>query len=202
LEQENYTVVIDGKPKGPFSLSELQELHIKPDTFVRKPGMPDYKEAHEMQELRDFLGFKKREIAPQYFASFDQRLVASMVDYLLIIATYIVVMFIIYVIVPINWFRIGLFALLVLIPLTKLIYGSLAEASPKQATWGKALMNLRVTDEQGARLELPRSFGRNFGKIISNLTLCFGYIYSFMNKKQQCLHDVIAGTLVVKDRLI
>jgi hypothetical protein len=140
LEQEKYTVVIDGKLKGPFSLTELQELKIKPDTFVRKPGMPDYKEAHEMPELRALLGFKKQEIAPQYFASFDQRLVASMVDYLIIIAVYIVVMFVIYLIVPLNFFRIALAALVILIPLSKLIYGSLAEASPAQATFGKKMM--------------------------------------------------------------
>jgi len=29
-----------------------------------------------------------------------------------------------------------------------------------------------------------------------------GYIICFFNKKQQCLHDMIAGTLVVKDRLL
>jgi len=30
----------------------------------------------------------------------------------------------------------------------------------------------------------------------------FGYLYSFLNKKQQCWHDIAANTLVVKDRLI
>jgi uncharacterized RDD family membrane protein YckC len=29
-----------------------------------------------------------------------------------------------------------------------------------------------------------------------------GYLLNFFNKKQQCLHDMIAGTLVMKDRLM
>ncbi|RYE37816.1 MAG: RDD family protein, partial [Sphingobacteriales bacterium] len=30
----------------------------------------------------------------------------------------------------------------------------------------------------------------------------FGYFYSFLNKKNQCWHDISANTLVIKDRLI
>lgn len=202
MEQESYIIVIAGKPQGPFTLSELQERRIKPDTFVRKPGMDDYKEAHELPELRVLFGFAKQEVLPQYFASFDQRLMASIVDFLVIIAFYIVFMFLFYLVFPIHVFRIALLALLVLIPLTKLIYGSIAEASVRQTTIGKGLMNLKVTDEHGGRISLSNSFGRNFCKVISNATLGIGYLYAFMNKRQQCLHDAIAGTLVVKERLI
>jgi len=30
----------------------------------------------------------------------------------------------------------------------------------------------------------------------------FGYLYSFLNKKNQCWHDIAADALVIKDRLI
>jgi uncharacterized RDD family membrane protein YckC len=43
--------------------------------------------------------------------------------------------------------------------------------------------------------------GRNLAKIFSVLTFFIGYLLSFFNKEQQCLHDMIAGTLVMKDRL-
>jgi len=85
---DEYVVVINGKPEGPYTLKQLQELKISPDSFVRKPGMDDYKEAHELIELRDFFGFESQAALPQYFASLDVRLLAVIVDYLIIFAAY------------------------------------------------------------------------------------------------------------------
>jgi uncharacterized RDD family membrane protein YckC len=164
--------------------------------------MDDYKEAHELPELREMLGFDYQQAAPQYFASFDQRLVAFFIDYLVILAVYLIIMLALYVFLEQKSFRIIGVIGLVLLPVAKLIYGSIAEASIKQATIGKRVMDIKVTDIKGYRISLANSLGRNFGKIISNLTLCFGYLYLFLNKKQQCLHDVMAETLVVKQRLI
>lgn len=198
-----YTVVINGKPAGPFSLLALKELNIKPGTFIRKPGMDDYKEAHEFEELRELLGFKFQQTAPQYFAAFDQRLLASAIDYFLIMIGYVVVVLVFYIFVDDKVFRIGTaISLLILVPLVKFIYSSIAEASVKQATMGKRLMDIKVTDMVGNRLDVATSFARNLAKIISVLPVFLGYLYSFMNKKQQCLHDVIVNTLVIKQRLL
>lgn len=198
-----YTVVVNGKPEGPYSLEELKGLGIKPGTFVRKPGMYDYKEAHEFVELRELLGFRYQETAPQYFASFDQRLMASAIDYFLLMVIYVFVVLIGYIFIDTQAFRIGTaLGLLALVPLAKLIYSSFAEASVRQATIGKRLMDIRVTDMIGNRITLSVSFGRNIAKIFSVLPLFIGYLYSFLNKKQQCLHDVIVGTLVIKQRLV
>ena len=77
MNPDQYTVVINGKPQGPYNLSELKDLNITANTFIRKPGMDDYKEAHAIPELRELLGFSYQKTAPQYFAAFDQRLLAS-----------------------------------------------------------------------------------------------------------------------------
>ena len=74
---QTYLLVINGKPQGPFSLQQLKEFKIKPGDFVKTVEMDDYKEAHEIAELRDLLGFRKQPLIPQYFGSFDQRLLAS-----------------------------------------------------------------------------------------------------------------------------
>ncbi|RZK55023.1 MAG: RDD family protein [Pedobacter sp.] len=200
---QEYTVIINGKPQGPYALLELQRLNIKPGTFIRKPGMDDYKEAHEFEELRELLGFSFQQTAPQYFASFDQRLMASVIDYFLLLICYVAIVLIAYLFVDQKMFRIGtaLF-LLILVPVAKIIYSSIAEASIKQATIGKRLMDIKVTDLNGSRLTLGNSIGRNLGKIISNATLGIGYLFCFLNKKQQCLHDLMAETLVTKQRLI
>ena len=200
---QEYTVVINGKPEGPYNLSQLPDLKIKAGTFIRTPGMDDYKEAHEFVELRELLGFRYQQTAPQYFASFDQRLMASVIDYFFLMIGYVVIVLLAYLFVDQQLFRIGtaLF-LLALVPIAKLIYSSIADASIKQGTIGKRLMDISVTDMIGNRISMSTSFARNFAKILSTLPFFVGYLYCFLNKKQQCLHDVIVETLVVKQRLV
>jgi uncharacterized RDD family membrane protein YckC len=88
------------------------------------------------------------------------------------------------------------------IAVAKFIYSSIAEASDKQATVGKRLLNIKVTDLGGNRISLSNAYGRNAAKILSTAPFFLGYLYSFLNKKQQCFHDLTADTLVIKDRLI
>ncbi|MBC6112328.1 RDD family protein [Pedobacter fastidiosus] len=198
-----YTVVINGKPQGPYNLSELGDLNITLNTFIRKPGMDDYKEAHAIPELRELLGFSFQKTAPQYFAAFDQRLLASVIDHFLIFGIYILLILISFVFIEGKDQRIMAF----LIPfpsifIIKLIYGTFAEASIKQATIGKRLINIKVSDLEGSRISFGTSAIRNFSKILSVIPVFFGYLYSFLNKKHQCWHDIAANTLVIKDRLI
>jgi uncharacterized RDD family membrane protein YckC len=198
-----YTVVINGKPQGPYQLAELKSLNIKSVTFIRKPGMNDYKEAHEFPELRELLGFKYQQTAPQYFASFDQRLLASVIDYFLILMFYVFALLLSFLVIQEKTMRISTaITMLPAIPAIKFIYGVFAESSKAQGTLGKKLLNIKVTDMWGNRIDLVTAFGRNAAKILSVLPFFFGYLYSFLNKKQQCFHDMAANTLVIKDRLI
>lgn len=178
-------------------------MEIFPDTFVRKSGMDDYKEAHEIEELRQFLGFLQPKHTPQYFASFDQRLMAWAIDYFIITLIYAVIITIAVLFVEEGEKRIFLVIIgLALVPLTKFVYSVFGDSSKIQGTIGKKLMDIKVTDDNGVRLDLGKSFIRNTAKLVSNIALGFGYLYLFLNKKQQCLHDAIAGTLVIKDRLL
>lgn len=198
-----YTVVINGKPQGPYQLAELKGLNIKSGTFIRKPGMNDYKEAQEFPELRELLGFRYQQTAPQYFASFDQRLLASVVDYFLILMFYVFALLLSFLVIQEKTMRISVgITMLPAIPVIKFIYGVFAESSRAQGTLGKKLLNIKVTDMWGNRIDLITAFGRNAAKILSVLPFFFGYLYSFLNKKQQCFHDMAANTLVIKDRLI
>ena len=196
-------MVINGKPEGPYTLKQLQEKKISPDSFVRKPGMDDYKEAHELVELRDFFGFEKQVTLPQYFASLDVRLLAVIVDYLIIFAAYCLLALLAVSFIDEKLFRIVVsLSGLVLIPISKLIIGSFMESSSRQATYGKSLLDLKVSDMHGLKISRSKAFLRNFSKLISIATIGIGYLTGFFDKKQQCLHDKIAGTLVIKDRLL
>ncbi|MFC4212859.1 RDD family protein [Pedobacter lithocola] len=203
MNPDQYTVVIDGKPKGPYSLVELADLSIRPNTFIRKPGMDDYKEAHAIVELRELLGFSYQKTAPQYFAAFDLRLLASVIDHFLIFVVYCIIILVSFIAIESKDQRMMAFLVpFPLIFLIKLIYGSFAESSKRQATIGKRLVNIKVTDLEGSRVSFGRSLARNFSKIISVIPAFFGYFYSFLNKKNQCWHDIAAETLVIKERLI
>ena len=79
-----------------------------------------------------------------------------------------------------------------------LLYFSLFESSAWQATLGKKALGLAVTDMQGRRISFGHALGRNLAKIISGLILFIGYMMAGFTEKKQALHDIIAGTLVIK----
>jgi uncharacterized RDD family membrane protein YckC len=198
-----YLLVIDGKPEGPFTIEQLRDFKIKPGDFVRTESMGDYKEAHEVEELRGLLGFKKQVLIPQYFGSFDQRMLASVLDWFLVSGVCIIPAFMIAVFADNKLIRISLaFGLLLIIPLVNFVYHVIMESSPKQGTYGKQLLHIKVCDMEGLPISFGHALGRNLAKLLSVLTLFIGYLFSFFNKQQQCLHDMVAGTLVIKDRLL
>jgi uncharacterized RDD family membrane protein YckC len=78
------------------------------------------------------------------------------------------------------------------------LYFSLMESSSWQATLGKKALGLEVTDLEGRRISFGRATGRYFAKIISTIILFIGYIMAGFTEKKQALHDMIAGTLVLR----
>ena len=73
-------------------------------------------------------------------------------------------------------------------------------SSPKQATIGKQAMGIIVTDLNGGRIDPGKAALRWVGKIISCLILFIGYIMAAFTERKQALHDMIAGTLVLKGK--
>lgn len=79
------------------------------------------------------------------------------------------------------------------------LYNAYFESSEWQATLGKKVMNLVVTDLEGQRLTFGRASGRFFAKIISGLIpFGIGYIMAGFTEKRQALHDMIASCLVLR----
>jgi len=78
------------------------------------------------------------------------------------------------------------------------LYFSLCESSSWQGTVGKKVLGLRVTDMNGHRIGFGKATGRYFGKILSGLILGVGFIMIAFSEQKQGLHDMLAGTLVVK----
>jgi uncharacterized RDD family membrane protein YckC len=78
------------------------------------------------------------------------------------------------------------------------VYYAGMESSTSQATVGKIALGIQVTDLAGNRISFGRALGRNLAKILSALILYIGFIMAAFTAKKQALHDMIAGTLVVK----
>jgi uncharacterized RDD family membrane protein YckC len=79
------------------------------------------------------------------------------------------------------------------------LYHALMESSAWQATLGKKVLGLVVTDMAGRRVSFGRATGRHFAKIITNMVPAFiGYIMAGFTERKQALHDMIAGCLVLR----
>jgi uncharacterized RDD family membrane protein YckC len=78
------------------------------------------------------------------------------------------------------------------------LYYAVMESSAQQATLGKQALGIIVTDTEGKQISFARATGRHFSKWISAMILLIGYILAAFTEKKQALHDIIAGTLVLK----
>jgi uncharacterized RDD family membrane protein YckC len=78
------------------------------------------------------------------------------------------------------------------------VYYAFFESSSWQATPGKRLLKLYVTDLSGRPVTFGRASIRYFGRKISELTFLVGYAIAGFTEKKQALHDIIASCLVLR----
>jgi uncharacterized RDD family membrane protein YckC len=80
------------------------------------------------------------------------------------------------------------------------LYSAIFESSTWQATLGKRLLGIKVTDMAGNRISFGRASGRHFAKFISSIICGIGFLMAAFSEKKQALHDSIANTLVVEGK--
>jgi uncharacterized RDD family membrane protein YckC len=78
------------------------------------------------------------------------------------------------------------------------LYYTLMESSAKQATVGKMALGIIVMDLEGRRIGFGKATGRYFAKILSALIIGIGFLMVAFTQRKQGLHDILAGTLVIK----
>ena len=79
------------------------------------------------------------------------------------------------------------------------LYEALMWSSSRQATLGKMILHLRVTDLDRNTVSFARASGRHFAKYLSAFLLFIGYIMAAFTARHQALHDMMAGTVVRQD---
>jgi uncharacterized RDD family membrane protein YckC len=138
------------------------------------------------------------------YATFGQRFLAYLIDSLLMAAIFLPLGLLLGVFVGITGAEVDdatATAISLFIQFISLIatwfYSAILESSAWQATVGKKLFGIRVTDMSGNRISFGKATGRHFGKYLSSIICSIGFIMAAFTEKKQALHDVLASTLVV-----
>jgi uncharacterized RDD family membrane protein YckC len=131
------------------------------------------------------------------YAGFWRRLAAYVIDGLLLTAVQSVLAAGVLMMAPRD-----LYVLANLAPVSAAMfwaYFALFESSPMRATVGKYALGLYVSDKHGDPITFRRATARYFLKILSSLTLMAGWFMVAFTPRKQALHDVLAGTLVLRN---
>jgi len=139
---------------------------------------------------------------PGLYAGFWLRLVAALIDGLILSFGYYALMFIGILpgILASNGVGIlaGYGASLLAYFIGAWLYAALFQSSKLQATPGMLALGLAVTELRGERIHFARATGRYFATLVSAIILYFGYFMIGWTQRKQALHDMLAGTLVVR----
>jgi uncharacterized RDD family membrane protein YckC len=92
-----------------------------------------------------------------------------------------------------------LMAVAVFVSLIGLLYWPVMHASAVQGTLGKAIVGLKVTRFDGRRISIVRSVWRELGKVFSSASAMLGYLIAAVLPRKQAMHDLLAGTYVVRE---
>lgn len=130
------------------------------------------------------------------YAGFWRRVLAYLMDGLILAAIGSIVTLGVYSVAPND-----LQSLANISPVSTAIawaYFAVLESSPMRATLGKLALDLVVGDKHGDPITFWRASARYYLKILSWLTLGTGFILAGFTPRKQALHDVLAGTVVLR----
>lgn len=139
------------------------------------------------------ISFEERRINPDvtHLASITRRTIAFLLDLALLVPFFYGIL----LMVPVSRPLIAMVALN-LVPTVTLFYITLSEAV-FQTTFGKALLGMKVTQEDGRPARFSTLALRNIFRIFD--TNPIGYLCGFLSGRKQRPGDIAAGTVVFKD---
>ena len=221
-ERPDLFVALDGTTRGPIprAMADQQVRQgVWPDWVqVTATGSTDWRPYREIDALIDTAPppaviARAPASAPQadvlaggvmIHAGFWRRYAAAVLDGLIVITPLAVICCLAWFAdngfqqAPEDWL-LGLLLLCVylLSPLCNWLYHAWMESSGWQATLGKRVLGIKVVDKFGRRIGFGRATGRNFGKIVSGVTMYIGHMMAGWTERKQALHDMMADTFVV-----
>src|SRR5580658_7902 len=164
-----------------------------------------------MEPFRDQLNIDTPELVDieMPLAGVGSRFIAILIDYLIYGAFFTVLILIAVVVIPAlhmfsnvsaNW-AVGIFFLILF--LIHWGYFSLFEAFNNGRTPGKQAAKIRVIHQSGRGISFFESLARNLVRFVDWMPSFYalGIVVIFLSKRHQRLGDMVAGTLVVRDRI-
>jgi uncharacterized RDD family membrane protein YckC len=130
------------------------------------------------------------------FAGFWRRLLAHLIDTTLLFGVDFSILTAVTVLAPGDRE-----ALLNAVPVCAALgwaYYAVLESSPARGTLGKLALGLYVADAQGDPIGFWRAVLRNALKGLSSVLLGTGWLMAAFTPRKQALHDLLAGTLVLR----
>lgn len=94
----------------------------------------------------------------------------------------------------------GTAAVIVVIDFIVMVAYYLLEATPLQATIGKYIAGIRITDERGSRISYGKAVLRRVYSLLSIVIIFIGYIVAAFTPRKQTIHDMLAKTVVTVNR--
>lgn len=209
----------ENRQEGPVSLEALAAMvgrgELAAGDLVWAEGMPQWIEAGKVPALfaqaagaAPVMAYHAVNTPEGQFGGFWLRVAAYIIDYAILAAAGGAVMMVLGVVVGViitmangqaspAMAAITLLAELV-IWIGVWLYFALMESSRMQATVGKMVLRLKVTNLEGGGIGFGRASGRFFGKILSGWILMIGFMMAGWTQRKQALHDMMAGTLVLR----
>ncbi len=213
----------DGEKHGPVTKDNIQQLidegELTPNHFVWCSGMDDWKQISNVDDVHSIPpplpedktvssateSVRNTDAGTVQYAGFGSRLIAHCFDIAILVVVLLFVSGLLVIPDAFGWYSYDKFfnSSVTLVFHTTLIttgwmYYVLYETSMYQATPGKWIMNLKVTDINRDKIGFVKATGRHFGKILSGVILLVGFIMAAFTENGQALHDRLAGCLVVK----
>ena len=121
------------------------------------------------------------------YAGFWVRLIAGVIDFVILWVVYFILIFI-----PIIGWIFSIFV--------SWLYFAVQHSSSKQATLGMRALDIRITDEKLSKISFWRASGNYFVSYFSGLLLFIGFIMIAFTSRKQGLHNFISRTVCVKDK--
>jgi uncharacterized RDD family membrane protein YckC len=141
--------------------------------------------------------------APLKYAGFWIRVLASLIDGVLVYILAFVMAFAVAILLSlagINPDAVQAAAVLVAL-VAGLCYYIFFPSGGWQATPGKRICGIHIVRQDGRRVTGGLALGRYLSYLISTLTLYVGFLMVAFTEEKQGLHDMICGTRVVYGRL-
>lgn len=100
----------------------------------------------------------------------------------------------------VSWFLGGLADDWLVGVLIQVLYFGVIQGATGGQTAGKAMVGIRVVLDDGSPLTVGWGLLRSLSEYISAFILCIGYLMVLWTERKQALHDMIVGTVVIRER--